>query len=1117
MTAAGYLRYPHIQGDLLTFVADDDVWLASADGGRAWRLSAEGASVSYPRLSPDARTVAWTTTRDDASEIYVAGVDGSGYRRLTYWGDGRTRVTGWSDDGEILAISATGQPARFLTWAHAVPVTGGTPRRLEFGPAGDITAHGPITVLLTSTQHEPAHWKRYRGGTSGRLWVRDGEAGEFTRILAGLPGQVTSPMLAGGRVVFLSDHEGTGNLYSCDLDGSGLRRHTDHDGFYARNPSTDGTRIVYHVAGEAWVLDDLTAEPRRIEVTSGSPSAARVPRLISAADHLGALSCDRTGQASVVEVRGTVHWLTHRDGPARALAVDPDARARLPVVLGPSGGAAWISDATGQDSLVVAVPPGPADETAGLGEAGFPGPGFPEAGPDGSEEAASVDGAGPEFATLADGQLGSVVELAAAPDGTAVAAAASDGRVFLVEIASGEPTELAASDDGPSGGLSWSPDSAWLSWSQPGPQPLRRIRVARRGRSGGGAPDVWDVTDGRFTDTDPVFTLDGRYLAFLSLRSFDPVYDAHFFDLSFPFGSRPYLVPLAATTPSPFAPLPHGRPVDPGADDKDQEDAEQALVHLDTAGLADRVVRVPVPEARYSSLRAVKGGLAWLREPVSGVLGENAADLDDDGPRTVLERFDLARRKCAELVDELDWFTVSGDGTRLVLGDGDEVRVLPSERKQDGDDDDTSDVVTVDLSRARFLADPAALWRHAYDEAGRLMRRDFWVPDMGGVDWDAVLDQYRPLLDRISGASDFADLLWEVFGELGTSHAYVLQADDAQRRGGHAALVGLLGADLAPDEAGRWRVSRVLPGESSDPEALSPLAAPGVAVQPGDELLAVDGQSLDPVAGPGPRLVGAAGKPVELTVRRGSGRPRRVVVTPLRDDRRLRYQDWVNGRRALVREQGQGRLGYLHIPDMMGEGWAHFHRDLRTEMRQDGLIIDARGNRGGHVSQLIVEKLARRVIAWEMPRSLLPETYPFDAPRGPLVALADEFAGSDGDIVAGAIRTLGLGPVVGTRTWGGVIGIDGMPGHLLVDGTHMTVPRYSFWFSQYGWGVENYGVDPDIEVLISPDDWAAGQDPQLETAIRIALEALAARPAVTPPDRSTRPSRARPPLPPRSS
>jgi tricorn protease len=386
---------------------------------------------------------------------------------------------------------------------------------------------------------------------------------------------------------------------------------------------------------------------------------------------------------------------------------------------------------------------------------------------------------------------------------------------------------------------------------------------------------------------------------------------------------------------------------------------------------------------------------------------------------------------------------------------------------------------------------------------------------MAGVDWDAVLAEYRPLLDRISGASDFADLLREVFGELATSHAYVMAASDgaSPRRGGHAAQVGLLGADLAPGTDGRWRVTRVLPGESSDPKALSPLAAPGVAIAPGDELLAVDGQPLDAIAGPGPRLVGAAGKPVELTVRRGGGRPRRVVVTPLRDDRRLRYQDWVTGRRALVRELSEGRLGYLHIPDMMGEGWAHFHRDLRTEMRQDGLIVDARGNSGGHVSELIVEKLARRVIAWDVPRGLLPDTYPRDAPRGPLVALADEFAGSDGDIVTGAIRTLGLGPVVGTRTWGGVIGIAGS--HLLVDGTRMTVPRFATWFREYGWDVENYGVDPDIEVFISPDDWAAGRDPQLATGVRIALQALAERPAVAPPDPSTRPAKGRPPLPPR--
>jgi tricorn protease len=1121
VASSGYLRYPHVQGDLLTFVADDDVWLAAASGGRAWRLTAEGAPVSFPRLSPDGSAVAWASSRDGANEIYVTEVDGGAPRRLTYWGDGRTQVTGWAGDGEILAISATGQPAAFLTWAHTVPVAGAPPRRLPFGPATGIAMDGPVTVLLTSTQHEPAHWKRYRGGTAGRLWVRAAGAGSFTRILPGLRGQVTSPMLAAGRLVFLSDHEGTGNLYSCALDGSGLRRHTDHDGFYARNPSTDGSRVVYHVAGDIWMLEDLDAEPRLVELTLGSPAAARAPRLISAADHLGSLSCDHTGQASVVEVRGTVHWLTHRDGPARALATSPDARARLPVVLGMPGGAAWVSDRTGQDALEITRPD---DEAAGAapapGEAADSDPaGRGPAG--GAAAAGDLPGGQARAGTvmLADGQLGSVVGLAAAPDGTAVAAAAHDGRLFLVDIVSGGVTELAASDDGPVEGLAWSPDSAWLAWSQPGPRPLRRIRIARRSDA-----VVADVTDGRFTDTDPVFTADGLYLAFLSRRSFDPVYDAHFFDLSFPLGSRPYLVPLAATTPSPFGPLLAGRPVSPDGDASSQgdepDDAERVAVTVDTDGLGGRVVAVPVAEARYSSLHAVKGGLAWLREPVSGALGEGAAGPDDEGPRPVLERFDLMRRKCTELTDELDWFTVSGDGTRLVVRDGDEVRVLPPERKEDASE--PGDTLTVDLSRARFLAGPPALWRHAYDEAGRLMRRDFWVADMSGADWDGVLEQYRPLLDRISGAADFADLLREVLGELGTSHAYVTQADGGdgtgiRRSGDDAVPVGQLGADIERDPDGTWRVARVLPGESSDPKASSPLAAPGVAVGPGDELLAVDGQPIDAVAGPGPRLVGVAGKPAELTVRRHQALPRRVVVTPLHDDRRLRYQDWVAGRRRLVRELGADRLGYLHIPDMMGEGWAHFHRDLRTEMRRDALIIDARGNRGGHVSQLIVEKLARRIIGWDMPRGLVPQTYPEDAPRGPLVALADEFAGSDGDIVTAAIRILGLGPVVGTRTWGGVIGIEGLPGHLLADGTRVTVPRYAFWFDRYGWGVENHGVDPDIEVFITPDDWAAGRDPQLETAVRIALEALEARPAVSPPDTATRPSKARPPLPPRTA
>jgi tricorn protease len=1083
VTSAGYLRFPHIHGDLISFAADDDVWLAPAAGGRAWRVTADHAPASHPRISSDGTMIAWTGGRDGPPEVYLAGIDGGNGRRLSYWGDQGTRVCGWTPDGEVVAITSAGQPFRQHTTAHALPVAGAgsdggsLPRTLPFGLVTDVAVETAGVALLTGSYREPAQWKRYRGGTAGRLWVRAAGTGAgFTRLLGGVPGQFASPMLVGGRLAFLSDHEGTGNLYSCALDGSDLRRHTDHDGSYARNASTDGQRIVYHCAGDVWLLDALDAAvgPRRLEFGLPSP-VARAPRLISAEDHLGSLSCDHSGQASAIEVRGTVHWLTHRDGPARALSVVPGVRARLPRVLGTTGEVAWVTDAEGADAIEIEPPDGQA--------------------------------AGTPPRRLAAGAVGWVADMVAAPDGSAVAVAARDGRLLLVDVTSGEVTGVTSSGNGEVTGLAWSPDSAWLAWSHPGPRPLRQLRMVSVADPG----TVVDVTDGRFTDTDPAFTADGRYLAFLSVRSFDPVYDAQVFDLSFPYGCRPYLVSLAAATPSPFAPLPGGRPVgrhDDGPERDGEREAAPAPVTVDAEGLAGRVVQIPVAESRYSSLHAVKGGLAWLREPVTGNLGEGGPRLGDDAPRPSLEHFDLDAQRCTELAEELDWFEASGDGSVLVISDHGKLYVVPASRKPDPDD--PADRVTVDKSRARYLADPAALWRNAYAEAGRLIRHDFWVPDLAEVDWDAVLESYRPLLDRIAGPQDFADLMWEVFGELGTSHAYVLPAgggDDEPRR------LGLLGADLERDADGRWTVTRVLPGETSDPQARSPLAAPGAQVRPGDTLLAIDGRSLDG-AGPGPLLVGAAGKPVQLTIgpARG-GEARQAVVVTLEEERRLRYQDWVAGRRQQVRELGGGRIGYLHVPDMMSVGWADLHRDLHTEMRHDALIVDLRGNRGGHTSQLVVEKLARRVIGWDVPRGLQPQSYPQDAPRGPVVALVDEFAGSDGDIVTAAIKILGLGPAVGTRTWGGVIGID--DDHLLVDGTRITVPRYAFWLEGYGWSVENHGVDPDVEVVPSPDDYAAGRDPQLETGVRIAIEALALKPAVTPPATSDRPSKRRPPLPPR--
>jgi tricorn protease len=355
--------------------------------------------------------------------------------------------------------------------------------------------------------------------------------------------------------------------------------------------------------------------------------------------------------------------------------------------------------------------------------------------------------------------------------------------------------------------------------------------------------------------------------------------------------------------------------------------------------------------------------------------------------------------------------------------------------------------------------------------------------------------------------------MWEVLGELGTSHAYVRPAWDDSQPGSPA--LGMLGVDLTRAADGTWQVARVLPGESSDPHARSPLAATGTPVEPGTRILAVDGQPVDPAAGPGPLLAGAANKPVELALAPPGGEPRRVAVVPLASDRRLRYQDWVTANRTMVRDRSEGRAGYLHVPDMMGEGWAQFHRDLRSEMARDLLIIDVRYNRGGHVSELVVERLARRIIGWDVPRGMRPESYPHDAPRGPVVAVTNELAGSDGDVITAAIRILRLGPVVGTRTWGGVIGIGDQFG--LLDGTAITVPKYALSLGDYGWGIENHGVDPDVEVVITPGDWAAGRDPQLETAVRLGLEALRTSPPARPPDSATRLSRRRPPLPPRDT
>ncbi len=483
--------------------------------------------------------------------------------------------------------------------------------------------------------------------------------------------------------------------------------------------------------------------------------------------------------------------------------------------------------------------------------------------------------------------------------------------------------------------------------------------------------------------------------------------------------------------------------------------------------------------------------------------------------RPTLEHFNIAKARKTELVGHLDWFAVSGDATRLVVMDDGELRAVPS--NEPGDNDTT---VFLDLRRILHDVDPAAEWRQAYGEAGRIIRSYFWEPDMCGIDWDGVLEQYRPLVERVASPDEFADLLREVLGELGTSHAYVSPARRNEGPPHYQRAIGLLGANLVCRD-GDWTVQRVLPGDSSDSKARSPLA--GTGIREGAVLTHVDGRAVDPVTGPYPLLTAAGGTTVELTFRPAGGecggRSRRIAIVPLVDERPLRYQDWVAKRREVVRELSHDKCGlhdkcgYLHIPDMGGSGWAQFNRDLRLEVSRPALIVDVRGNAGGHISELVVEKLTRTILGWDLTRNAQAVSYASNAPRGPVVALADEATSSDGDMITAAFRLLKLGPVVGQRTWGGVVGMTGR--HRLGDGTVITVPMNAAWFDTYGWSVENHGVEPDLEALRTPLDWAEGRHAVLDDAVRVALDLLAAHPASTPPTYETAPNLRRPPLPPR--
>ncbi len=1052
---------PDLRGETLVFITEDDIWTCSADGGIARRLTTGSGECSLPRLSPDGSYVAYVGRDEGHPEVFVMPAAGGPARRLTFLGADTLHVCGWSTDGAGIHFTTdAGSPFAKGTNAFSVPAVGGPATALGLGHALTFAAGANGAMLIGRNAIDPARWKRYRGGTAGQLWIDATGSGTFERLARSIDGNLAWPMWIAGRAFFLSDHEGIGNIYSCLPDSSDMRRHTDETEYYVRFPATDGERIVYACGADIVLLDPAAGSVRRIAVDTPSSAPQSVRRFVEAGELLEAFAPSPNGTALGLISRGRAFAMPLWEEAVTEYGLDDGARRRHFTWLHDGNSIAYVDDTAGFERIALE----PADR-----------------------------GAAPAYATTSD--VGRITELVASPVDETLAFA--NHRHELMVLRPGEQPRLLDTGNGwRITDLAFSPDGRYIAYTWSPVSDTAIIRIADLGDG-----SIHDATPALRTDRAPAWDPQGDYLYFISTRDFRPVYDALQFDLSFPQAMRPFVVTLRADVPNPFVPKP--APLHRSKDDDESDDGDAVAgppaIAIDFAGLPQRLLGFPVEEGHYEQIAGAKGRVVFSQFPVRGIQ-PHARTAEEPEHGGTLVAYDFEQQRAATLVSDIDDFALGADGRTLVYASRDKLRVIDvggelpedeEEPKSPGEFNRRSGFL--DLTRVSVLVEPRSEWRQMYAEAWRLQREQFWDETMSGVDWDAVFARYAALLPRLRTRTELSDLIWEMQGELGTSHAYEIGGDfrvpPQYRR-------GFLGADYAWDAAaGGYRISHIYRGDSWDRELDSPLAEPGLDVRAGDVIVAISGRAVSADLSPDALLVNVAARDVMLTLER-DGERRRILARTLRDERILRYRAWVEANRRTVHERSGGDVGYVHIPDMGPWGFAEFHRGFLSEFNRRGLIVDVRYNRGGHISPLLLEKLARKRVGYDVSRYGPPVPYPPESVAGPMVALTNQFAGSDGDIFSHCFKLYGLGPLIGMRTWGGVIGIN--PYHRLVDGTLTTQPEYSFWFSDVGWNVENYGTDPDIEVDIAPHQSRDQIDPQMERALAVIASELRTHPERAP-------------------
>lgn len=1064
---AKMLRYPDVSATEIVFVHAGDIWLVPKDGGVARRLASPPGEEMLPRFSPDGSHVAFSGNYDGNTDIYVLPTVGGTPSRLTYH-PGDDRMVDWTPDGrEILFASGRTSGSQRFNQLWRVSVDGGLPQRLPlaYGEFGAMSADGRQIAFQTLTR-DFRTWKRYRGGMAPDIWLVDLES-KTSRNLTTNDANDGQPMLHGRTLYFLSDRDSNmrANIWALDLDGGAPRQLTTFADFDVRFPAIGPSDIVFEAGGDLWRMSLADETLHKVEVRVATDLQAVRPHLVMVGDSIDDAGISPSGKRAVFSARGEIFTVPAEHGPVRNLTRSSGVAERFPT-WSPDGKwiAAW-SDASGEYQL----------------------------------ELRAADGNG-TTRTLTDLGPGFRYTPFWSPDSSKIAFTDQAQHLWVLTVATGDTVEAdvfpwALSHPGMQAfDVSWSTDSRWLTWSRPAADRGSVIFIFDTTTA-----TRHQVTSGFYDDVEPTFGADGDYLFFLTNRSFEPDYSD--FDGTWIYANSTKVAAMAlrGDVPSPLAPRndveePDGDDDDSkssetddkaakskakkdAAEDEDAEDEGSAdadeAVTIDFTGLESRIVLLPPDAGNYSQVAAVPGKVLYLREPRTGS--------DDEGGELAL--WDLEEREEQTVLEGVTGFGVSADHHKLLVLKGGQWAIIDPAPGQKVE----SSLSTSSLST---MVDPRAEWHQIFNDVWRFQRDFFYDPNMHGLDWPALRTRYGALIDVCVTRWDVNFVIGELIGELSASHSYRGGGDleDEPSRG-----VGLLGVDWELAD-GHYRIGHIVRAAAWETEARSPLAEPALEVNEGDYVLAVNGIPLDPSRSPYAAFDGLAGQTVALSV---NSKPtadgaREVVVETIRSENRLRNLQWIESNRQKVAEASGGRIGYVFVPDTGVNGQSELVRQFYNQAALDGMIIDERFNAGGQMPDRFVELLTRRRSGYVRSRYGRDPWLSSMSRTGPTVMLVNSWAGSGGDAFPFLFRDAKVGPIIGTRTWGGLIGISG--GHGLIDGGYVTVPTAGLYTTDGKWMLEGRGLEPDIEVVDDPALMMDGGDPQLDRAISETMSLLATAP-----------------------